>query len=83
MALSERLQLDPNLTLDKAKKAVRQKEAVKEQHQQLRAKGQGTKNDPIVLNEVRRAPPRKKGAARGPALAPRGSQETTKPQYTR
>ena len=34
-ALSERLQLDPDLTLDKAKKTMRQKEAVKEQRQQL------------------------------------------------
>ena len=33
--LSECLQLDPDLTLEKAKKAMRQKEAVKEQNQQL------------------------------------------------
>ena len=33
--LSERLQLDPDLTLEKAKKVARQKEAVKEQHLQL------------------------------------------------
>ena len=34
-ALSERLQMDPDLTLDKAMKSIRQREAVKEQHQQL------------------------------------------------
>ena len=61
-ALSERLQLDPELTLEKAKKTVRQKEAVKEQHLQLR--GEGTTKDPIVLDEVKgRTPPFKKGAA--------------------
>jgi NTP pyrophosphatase (non-canonical NTP hydrolase) len=33
--LSERLQLDPNLTLETAKKAIRQREAVKEQQKEL------------------------------------------------
>ena len=33
--LSERLQLDSDLTLDKAKKAIRQREAVKEQQKEL------------------------------------------------
>ena len=36
-ALSERLQLDPELTLEKAKRAARQKEAVQEQQQSLRS----------------------------------------------
>ena len=35
IALAERLQLDSELTLEKTKKAMRQKEAVKEQNQQL------------------------------------------------
>jgi len=35
-ALSERLQLDPELTLDKAKKMVQQKEAVKDQQTVLK-----------------------------------------------
>ena len=39
--LSERLQLDPKLTLESAKKAVRQREAVKEQQQTLNKDGQG------------------------------------------
>ena len=34
-ALSEKLQIDAELTLEKAKTAIRQREAVKEQHQQL------------------------------------------------
>ena len=35
--LSERLQLDSELTLEKSKRLVRQAEAVQEQQQQLRA----------------------------------------------
>ena len=46
-ALSESLRMDADLTLEKAKKAVRQKEVVKEQHLQLQ--GDGSKKDPIVL----------------------------------
>ena len=38
-ALSERLQLDAELTLEKAKKAIRQHEAVKEQQSILRGQG--------------------------------------------
>ncbi len=34
-SLSERLQLDSDLTLEKAKKAIRQREAVKEQQREL------------------------------------------------
>ena len=34
-ALSERLQMDASLTLDKVKRELRQKEAVKEEHLQL------------------------------------------------
>ena len=71
--LSERLQLDPDLTLEKAKKVVRQKEAVKEQQLQL---GLETKKDPIVLDEVRCALMQKE-AARTPMT--RGSQGTAKP----
>ena len=50
--LSERLQLDADLTLEKAKKTVRQKEAVSEQ--QVKLQGAGTKKDPILLHEMRR-----------------------------
>ena len=50
MALSESLQMDPDLTLDKAMKSIRQREAVKEQHQQLQG---GSKTSPIVVDENR------------------------------
>ena len=51
-ALSEGLQMDPDLTLDKAMNFIRQREAVKEQHQQLQGEG---KTSPIVVNEIRHA----------------------------
>ena len=49
-AISKRLQLDPELTLDKAKKAVRLNEAVQDQQRQL--KGEGTMQDPVVVDAV-------------------------------
>ena len=49
-ALSERLQLDSNLTLETAKKAIRQREAVQEQQLQLKGVGQGM---PPVLEELK------------------------------
>ena len=48
-SMSERLQLDDNLSLEKAKKAVRQKEAVGEQQRTLQATG---RNNPIVLDSM-------------------------------
>ena len=53
--LSERLQLDPDLTLEKAKRTARQKEAVKEHRKELQ--GDGTKPNPIVVEEVRSGGP--------------------------
>ena len=44
--LSDKLQMDPTLTLEKAKTAVLQKEASKEHRKQL--KGSGTKEDPLL-----------------------------------
>ena len=49
-AISKRLQLDPELTLDKAKKEVRLNEAVQDQQRQL--KGEGTMQDPVVVDAV-------------------------------
>ena len=43
--LSERLQLDPDLTLEKAKRTARQKEAVKEHRQELQGDGIKAKPD--------------------------------------
>jgi len=52
LAMSQKLQMDAELTLEKAKKAIRQKEAVHEQQQQLQ--GDGSAKDPIVVDEIRR-----------------------------
>ena len=52
-AMSERLQLDPELTLEKAKKLMRQKEAVKEQCQQLQAGVTGSSKDHLSLRRSR------------------------------
>ena len=49
-ALSAKLQLEATLTLEKAKKTIRQKEAVQEQHQQLQA--DSSRDKPIVLDQV-------------------------------
>ena len=50
-ALSQKLQMDAELTLEKAKKSIRQKEAVHEQQRELQ--GDGSAKDPIVVDEVR------------------------------
>ena len=49
VALSERLQLDADLTLDKVKREMRQKEAVKQYSRQVQ---EGSKREPIVVEEV-------------------------------
>ena len=54
--LSERLQMESKLTLDKAKRLIRQREAVKEQQEVLR---EPTKED-SSLNAIRKPPPRRK-----------------------
>ena len=54
VALSERLQLDSELTLEKAKRVLRQKEAVKEQNLQLQS-GIGSQVSP--LNAIKSAFP--------------------------
>ena len=51
-SLSGHLQLDANLTLEKAKMAIRQKEAVHEQQGILKA---DSKNIPIILDAVKGA----------------------------
>ena len=51
LAMSQKLQMDAELTLEKAKKAIRQKEAVHEQQQQLRGDGSAKA---IVVDEIRR-----------------------------
>ena len=49
--LSEKLQLDPNLDLEKAKKAIRLKEAVQESQHVLRQARD--KDNPIKLDALR------------------------------
>lgn len=62
--LSEWLQLDPDLTLEKAKTLVREREAVHEQQALLRS---GPKQE-LAVDSVRRRPPFKN---RGPNKAAR------------
>ena len=69
-SLSERLQLDPELTLEKAKTLVRQCEAVHEQQALLRS---GPKQE-LAVDSVRRRPPFKN---RGPnKMARKGSRSS-------
>ena len=61
-AMSEKLQLDPELTLEKTKRLVRQKEAVHEQHRELHTGATGaSKNVPIVIAEVKNRRCRERG----------------------
>ena len=50
-SLSERLQMDPELTLEKAKRIARQREAIKDHHQQL----SGVIGDQIMIDYVKKA----------------------------
>ena len=50
VSLSERMQMDSKLTLDRAKTMVRQKEAITLQGQQLR--GDGSKGSPFLIEPV-------------------------------
>ena len=70
-ALSERLQMDASLTLDKVKRELRQKEAVKEQHLQLQHE-----STPTALDSVKTRWPQKRGAMGAGA-------KTVKPLCTR
>ena len=54
MAMLQKLQMDAKLTLEKAKKAICQKEAVYKQQHKLQ--GDGSAKDPIVVEEVRHTP---------------------------
>ena len=53
--LSEKLQLDSNLDLEKAKKAIRLKEAVQESQRALRQAGD-SKDNPVKLDAVGTTP---------------------------
>ena len=86
-ALSEKMQTNADLTLEKAKTMVRQKEAVAEQSLQLR--GDGSKKSPIVTEQVKGdsvSKPQPKRTAR--SYKPQSTQgiarsTTSRPQCTR
>ena len=62
-AMSQKLQMDPEPTLEKAMKAVRQSAAVKEQQGQLKQLKEGSKGNPITIEEVRTGRPQTGGGA--------------------
>ena len=63
-ATSQKLQIDPELTLEKAMKTVRQNAAVKEQQGQLKQLKEGSKGNPITIEEVRTGRPQMGRASR-------------------
>ena len=75
--LAERLQLNPELTLEKAKKAMRHKEAVKEQNLQLK----GDSVDAVKVDRSSSEGRRRK--TRYPKSSPSGAVATAKPKCTR
>lgn len=83
LAQSEALQLDAELTLEKAKKKIRQKEAIKELRQQLKPAGP---SNPETLDEMRyhrdqpRGNPRRQNNAYGrPKVPVKGHHKQTSP----
>ena len=52
--LSKRMQMDPELTLEKAKKLVRQAEAVNEENQTLTGEKGESKSNPIQIDVVQK-----------------------------
>ena len=55
--LSERLQMDRQLTLDKAKQLIRQAEAVRDQNETLHGEAGESKSNPIHIDAVQKKPP--------------------------
>ncbi len=85
VALSKRLQLDAALTLDKAKKMVRQQEAVGEQQQLLK----GTVKDESSLDQLRQRKgfrkqwKAKKPSSTNPRVPTKSCQRSGRGQHTR
>ena len=69
-------QMDAELTLEKAKKASRQKEAVYEQQRELQ--GDGSAKDPIVVDEVRHTRWRGQKTKGGSSYRPQPKREGTR-----
>ena len=82
-ALSECMQGEATLTLEKAKTMARQKEAIAEQNSQLR--GDGSKQSPIVLGQVKGNKPQARGVRSDKPTSDKGAARSTpgKPQCTR
>ena len=82
-ALSERMQGEATLTLEKAKTMARQKEAIAEQNSQLR--GDGSKQSPIVLGQVKGNKPQTRRVRSDKPTSDKGAARSTpgKPQCTR
>ena len=76
-ALSERLQCDAELTLEKVKRSTRQREAVKEQHKHLQ--GDGSKDHPVVIEQVRNGA--KSGTAGGKSGTTGGKSQASRHQF--
>ena len=82
-AMSERLQLDPALTLDKAKRMIRQREAVHEQQEDLKGASR-LSGDIDETRYLERGYRRKQIPSKRPPTSERGSQKhSNKKQCTR
>ena len=68
VAMSQKLQMDAELTLEKAKKAIHQKEAVYEQQRKLH--GDGKAKEPTVVDEIRHTTHRSRKLKGGPNYTP-------------
>ena len=75
--LSQRLQTDPSLTLEKAKRTVRQKEAVHEQSNILQ--GDGTAKSPVAIDQVKDGKPAAAGGKAGAKQPPKTTKTSTVP----
>ena len=74
-SLSEHLQMDANLTLDKAKRAVRQKEAIHEQTISLQ--GDGSKKNLVVVDELSSCHKQKTARSEGKNVSNPASKQCT------
>ena len=73
-SLSKCLQMDDNLTLDKAKKTVHQKEAIHEQTMSLQ--GDGSKQNPVVVDKLKDHHKRKTAPSGGENSSNSGNKPT-------
>ena len=62
-AMLQKLQMDPELTLESAMKTVRQSAAVKEQQGKLKQLKEGSKGNLTTIEDVRTGQPQMRGGA--------------------